>query len=306
MLDYSGTKTSDFGDAPPNITCKCTDTDGFYKDIAEKYGIDKYWITWGKRRVLIHSGCQHAGSGAKECQEKYDSFWYNYPLPGGDIQIPNPKGVIGANYTQMRNLKSRMESESKDIDISLSTFAVTSMDKIVETGNEDDEQKRKSAIANFLMAFLMLIPMVGSTAGALGATMLRTIINVAGELANIGVAIYEVLDDPDNALLSALGLLLRGVSLKPFKEVAQARRGMKDGELEKLGPIKNDLKNRHAQGQVVGLQEDLRSVDWGGLPFVVVPLLLCRQNCCTDPLSFMSCKYHFHRVCTRQDSNGFS
>jgi hypothetical protein len=257
MLDYPGNVASGFGTAPPNITYTCTNTDGFYKDIAEKYGIDKSWLTWGKRRVLIHSGCQHAGANVKECQEKNDGFWYNFPLPAENIQIPNPKSIIGGNYTQMRNLKSRMENESKNADYGavsrgdivdsgslpalVMQFAMTSMNKVVETAHEIAEQERKSTIANFIMAFMMFIPMAGATAGALGATLLRTIINVAGELANIGVAIYEVVDDPDNALLSVFGLLLGGASMKPFKEVAEARRGMKSTELDKLGPIKKDL-----------------------------------------------------------------
>jgi hypothetical protein len=70
---------------------------------------------------------------------------------------------------------------------------------------------------------------------------LRTILNVVGELANISVAIYEVVDNPDNALLSVFSLLLRGMSLKPFEEVAEVRRGIKSSELDKLGPIKKDL-----------------------------------------------------------------
>jgi hypothetical protein len=120
-------------------------------------------------------------------------------------------------------------------------FAISSMNNVVETANELAEQERKSTIANFLMAYLMLILMAGSVAGALGSTLLRTLLNVAGELANIDVAIYEVVNNPNNALLSVFELLLGVVSLKPFKEVAQARRSMKSGEFKKLGPIKNDL-----------------------------------------------------------------
>lgn len=257
MLDYPGNVASGFGDAPPNITYKLTNEDGFYKDIADKYGIDRSWISWGKRRVLIHTGCKYAGDKVKECQEKNDGFWYNYPLPADKIEIPNPKNIIGANYTQMRNLKTRMENESKNAAVGgtsrgdivdsgslpalMMQFAVTSMDKVVDTANKIEEQERKSTILNFVLGFLMFIPFVGQTAGALGSSVLRTIINVAGELANIGVAIYEVVDDPDNALLTVMGLLLGGASLKPFKEVAQARRGMKNSEYEKLGPIKTDL-----------------------------------------------------------------
>lgn len=256
MLAHSGFA---YLEAVPNITYKCTDTEGFYKDIADKYGIDRSWITWGRRHVLIHSGCQYEGDKFNDCVERNDGFWYNYPNPAGKIEIPNPKSIIGRNYTQMRGLTIRMENESKDADISLSMvsrsdivdsgslpalmiqFAITNMNKIVETANEIIEQERKAFIANFLMAFLMFIPMAGATAGALGSAFLRTMLNVAGELASIGIGIYEVVDDPDNALLTIFGMLLGGVSLKPFREVAQARRNMKSGELDKLGPIKTDL-----------------------------------------------------------------
>ena len=41
--------------------------------------------------------------------------------------------------------------------------------------------------------------LAGATAGALGSAFLRTILNVAGELASISVGIYKVVDDLDNA-----------------------------------------------------------------------------------------------------------
>lgn len=80
-----------------------------------------------------------------------------------------------------------------------------------------------------------------ATAGVLGSAFLLTILNVASKLASIGMGISEVVDDPDHALIAIIGLLLGGVSLKPFKEVAQARRNMKSGELNMSGPIKTDL-----------------------------------------------------------------
>lgn len=53
-------------------------------------------------------------------------------------------------------------------------FAITGMNKIIETANEIIEQERKFMIADFFMAFLMFIPMSGVTPGTLGATLLRT------------------------------------------------------------------------------------------------------------------------------------
>jgi hypothetical protein len=135
-------------------------------------------------------------------------------------------------------------------------FAIASMNKVVKTANKIAEQERKPTIANSLIAFLMFIPIAGYTADALGAIMLRTIINVSDEPANISVAIYKVVEDPNNALLSVLSFLLRGVSPKPCKKVAQARRSMKDGEFEKLGPIKNDLKRIGTlKGKVLGCEK---------------------------------------------------
>jgi hypothetical protein len=51
------------------------------------------------------------------------------------------------------------------------------------------------------------------------------------------VAIYEVVDDPENAPLSVADLLVGGMSLKHSKEVAQARRGMKSEMLVMLSRI---------------------------------------------------------------------
>lgn len=85
---------------------------GLYKDIADKCGIDKSWITWGNRLVRLHNGCQFVGDKAKEYVKKNSGFWYNYPLPVTTTAISNPKNIIGPNYTQLLSLTARMEKES--------------------------------------------------------------------------------------------------------------------------------------------------------------------------------------------------
>jgi hypothetical protein len=157
----------------------------------------------------------------------------------------------------MRNLQSRIESESNNAGFStilrgdivdsgslptlMMQLAIASMYKVVKAANKIAEQERQSTIANFIMAFMMFIPMAGATAHLLGSTVLLTILNDASELANISLAIYKVVENPDNALLNVFGLLLRGVSLKPFKDVAQARQSMKSRDCDKLVPSKKDL-----------------------------------------------------------------
>jgi hypothetical protein len=150
-----------------------------------------------------------------------------------------------------------MESENKDADnyavsrtdivdsgslpALMLQYAITNMNKIIETANEILEAERKEMILSFVTAFLMFIPIAGEVVGAAGGTLLRTLINVAGELGNVAVGIYELVDDPKNALLTIFGMLLGGVSLRPFKEIAEVKRGMKSGDWEKLGPIKKDM-----------------------------------------------------------------
>lgn len=120
-------------------------------------------------------------------------------------------------------------------------YAIENMNKVVETANDIIEAQRKEMILGFITAFLMLVPVVGETIGAVGGSVMRTLINVAGELGNVALGIYDIVDAPDNALMSIFGLLLGGVSLRPFKEVAALRKGMKSTELDALGPVKKNL-----------------------------------------------------------------
>lgn len=87
----------------------------------------------------------------------------------------------------------------------------------------------------------VFIPVAGSAAGSIGGGLLRTIINISGELGNLAVGIYSVVDEPGNPLVSILGMLLGGVNIRPFKEIATYRRNMKSEDLNQLGPIKKDL-----------------------------------------------------------------
>ncbi|KAH9204631.1 putative glycosyl hydrolase, family 18 [Leptodontidium sp. 2 PMI_412] len=243
--------------AQPNITYTCTNMDGFYKDISDKYGIDRSWLTWSDRRVQVQTGCSGSGKKAEDCLKLTSHYWYNYPAPVSNIQIPNPKSVIGGRYNEMRALKARMESQSTNADIFsvsrmdiadsgslpalMMQFAITNMNQVIETANKILEQERKNMILSFVTAFLMFIPLAGGAAGSIGGGLLRTIINIGGELGNLAVGIYSVVDEPGNALVTIFGMLLGGVNVRPFKEIATYRRNIKSEDLNQLGPIKKDL-----------------------------------------------------------------
>ncbi|KAH6725074.1 hypothetical protein BKA61DRAFT_688506 [Leptodontidium sp. MPI-SDFR-AT-0119] len=87
----------------------------------------------------------------------------------------------------------------------ISGFAITNMNQVIETANKILEQERKNMILNFVTAFLMFIPLAGGAAGSIGGGLLRTIINISGELGNLAVGIYSVVVEPGNALVTIFG-----------------------------------------------------------------------------------------------------
>ncbi|KAK3324791.1 hypothetical protein B0T19DRAFT_477630 [Cercophora scortea] len=243
----------------PTIYYTCTNYDGFYKAMADQYGIQKSWVTWGKFTVRIHTGCEYSGTNIKKCQDDNEQHWYGYPLfNDGAVVIANPKDIIAASYDQARELSADLSqaaafadwfapyhsdlADAASIPAFLMSMAVDSMSKVVHVADEIIEEERKALIVNFLTAVLFLIPMAGEVAGAFSLAVLRGILEIAGHLADLAITIYEVVDDPGSALQTIFGWLLGGgASRKPFKEAAAARRAMPNAEKDKLGTVKDKL-----------------------------------------------------------------
>lgn len=174
--------------------------------------------------------------------------------------MDNPKEVISEAYDNSRQLAASAASAQRfamyemgqtghadlvdavSIPATSMSEAVESMRNIVKAADEMTEAKRKAGIVDFVTAIFILIPVAGEVAGAVDGAALRAIIEIAGELANVGLTVYELVDDPNSAFTTIFGFLLGGVSRQPFRDAAAARRGMKTSEVEKLPPrIKTDL-----------------------------------------------------------------
>ncbi|KAL2131638.1 hypothetical protein VTI74DRAFT_4792 [Chaetomium olivicolor] len=79
----------------PRASFTLTDSEEFYKDIAEIYGIDREWIKFGNCLVRTNNGCQYAREDVLACQDEKDNFFHHYPLANYDkIEIYNPKKII--------------------------------------------------------------------------------------------------------------------------------------------------------------------------------------------------------------------
>ncbi|KID93428.1 Glycoside hydrolase, subgroup, catalytic core, partial [Metarhizium majus ARSEF 297] len=95
----------------PNATFTLTDDDGFWKEIGEKYGIEKSWVDFGRRRMRTSNGCQFAGKDINKCIDKKSSWWYNYPYAPRDmIKVYNPKEIFGESRDQVSTLVESFET----------------------------------------------------------------------------------------------------------------------------------------------------------------------------------------------------
>ncbi|KAJ3573081.1 hypothetical protein NPX13_g4829 [Xylaria arbuscula] len=244
----------------PNATFTLNDADGFFKDLEDTWGIDKSWIKFGDRFVKGSNGCQYAGDDVKECIKENSDWFWNFPLVDNDkVEIFNPKDLIGASYPKAEDLRNRIMTlgEVAEFDelilardtvdaSSLPAFsmeeAVNSMDKIVEQAKEIEKREREEFILNFLTGLLFFIPFVGEAAGAAGLVSTRALLRLIGAAGDAGLAVYDVVQNPDNAFTAVFSYLLgAGLGRAGFKRAAGSRRGLTMDDYKSLGNIKGRL-----------------------------------------------------------------
>ncbi|KAK2024007.1 family 18 glycosyl hydrolase [Colletotrichum zoysiae] len=250
-----------FGGDQPNTTFTLTDRSGFLKDIYETWGIAEEWLTFdGKRRMSTPNGCQYAGKDVNECIAMNSIFFYNFPdMDVNKTKMYNPKDVIvkalpdaGGLLDRYRGMKTFAEFDD-DIEMSdltdsgsLPAFAmeqaVGEMDKIVKEANEIEKKRREELILNMIMGVLFFIPFLGPTGGSAIAVGMRTLLQLIEVGAEVGLAVYGIVNDPKNAFMTVFTTLLGvGFSRSGFRSAANSRRGMTTTEYNNLGSIKPNL-----------------------------------------------------------------
>ncbi|KAI1770463.1 putative glycosyl hydrolase, family 18 [Hypoxylon cercidicola] len=242
----------------PNATFHLNDAEGFWKDIGEEWGIDESWIKFGMRHMKSANGCQYAGEDVLECIKKHDRWFYNYPLVD-HVEVYNPKDIIGDSFPQATDMLNRFKivrvyggwddqtllSDLVDA-TSLPGYsteeAIASMENIVETAGEILEEERKQFILNFITGLLFWIPVVGEAVGAVGLTSLRSLLRVIGSVGEAGEALYDVVNDPDNAFMTVFSYLLgAGLGRAGFRNAANSRRDLTEAQYNSLGNVKTKL-----------------------------------------------------------------
>lgn len=249
-----------FGGNYPNTTFTLNDRTGFFKDILETWGIAEEWIKFDKRQMSLANGCQFAGKDVNDCIAWNSIFFHNFPTMDSDkVKIDNPKDIISKALPdaqglldRYRDMKTFAEFEN-DIEMSdltdagsLPAFAVdeavVQMEKIVEEAKEIEKRQREEFILNMIMGFLFFIPFIGPTGGGVIAAGVRSLIRLIGVAGDVGMAVYGVVSDPDNAFMTVFSTLLgAGFGRSGFRNAANSRRGMSSAEYSSLGNIKPKL-----------------------------------------------------------------
>ncbi|KAL2193085.1 hypothetical protein P885DRAFT_46060 [Corynascus similis CBS 632.67] len=249
-----------FGGGHPNTTFTLTDRDGFFKDILETWGIEEDWIRFDKRRMSLSNGCQYAGKDVNDCIAWNSIFFHNFPTMDSDkVKIHNPKVIISEALpdaqgllNRYRDMKTFAEFEH-DIEMSdltdagsLPAFAVeeavVQMEKIVDEAKEIEKRRREEFIVNMIMGFLFFIPFIGPTGGGAIAAGVRTLIQLVGAAGEIGMAVYGIVSDPENAFMTVFSTLMgAGFGRGSFRSAANSRRGMSSTEYNSLGNLKPKL-----------------------------------------------------------------
>lgn len=252
--------TTGFSTGAPNTTFTLTDRSGFFKDILETWGIEETWIRFAKRSMSTPNGCQYAGKDVNDCIAWNGIFFHDFPTMDPDkTKMHNPKDVIvkalpGTQglLERYRDMKTFAEFEDyiemSDLTDSgsLPAFAVEEavlqMEKIVKEANEIEKKRREEFILNMIMGFLFFIPFIGPAGGGAIATGVRTLLRLVEVGAEVGMAVYGIVQDPNNAFMTVFSTLLGvGFSGSGFRNAANSRRGMSSAEYNSLGNVKGRL-----------------------------------------------------------------
>ncbi|CAG5181777.1 uncharacterized protein ALTATR162_LOCUS9829 [Alternaria atra] len=257
-----GDKGLDVGERIPNVTFTLNDSDSFFKDLADAWGIEESWISFRPRLMHITpNGCQgvEKPEDLKPCLLRTNQYFWNYPGPKEDIEIYNPKDIVGDSYSKANEMLDSFQymQEFGDYDeemllsdlvdaTSIPAFAIQeaieSMKQIIDKANDIEKKEREEFILNFITSLLFFIPVVGEAAGAAGLTAARSLLRLIGTAGDAALTLYTVIEDPENALIAVFSYLAgAGVGRSGFKNAAQSRRAISQKDYASLGNVRTKL-----------------------------------------------------------------
>lgn len=229
--------------------------DQFWADLIGDTGIAKDDIKFDKYNR--YNGCPPSAKDGDDCWSI--GMDYGIPVPNGYSadDVANPKDVVQKALENSRNLQQQISDvltslkldvcyrDTKELidSISIPVFmiadAVDTMDQVETFAEKIDAEKKKAMILAFLSAVFFFLPVAGEVPGSVAElTTAASVLAILGAAGDIAMGVYTVVDDPDNAPLGILSIVMAPLALTDMSRVAKAaniRRGMSDDDLLKLG-----------------------------------------------------------------------
>ena len=172
--------------------------------------------------------------------------------------MPNPKEVISSALSNLTDFGTMLDgaavdaaalmyagltsdiTTSSELPVFMTEFAVESMKKVADTASGIADAEKKAMILGFVMAVLMIIPVVGEGADAIGLATIGRIITLTGDVGNAALGVYGVVDDPKSAVMALFGALLGVRGEEGFAKAAEIGRGMSPDESAAMGSFFQD------------------------------------------------------------------
>ncbi|KAH7128640.1 hypothetical protein B0J11DRAFT_431313 [Dendryphion nanum] len=258
---------------PRVVTFKMRDEEGFYKELLEKTGIKKNWVTW--RDDAINDPC--VCPPPMTCPNCGTNYYMRKNFPrrindGSKIDVDNPKKIIDEAIPNMAELTSialatylesrlgTLDADGADVVQSLAMplfmlqDASVSIKEIKEIGEEQKKQKTQALVMMILTIVFAVIPFAGVAAQALGgAVRIAQAALIIGEAGNAALTIVEIVKDPLSAPFAILGMLLGAGGIRAkgprqaFGDAASARRALDSGDKIKLFSAEFQRKDKLVQ-----------------------------------------------------------
>ena len=229
--------------------------DIFWGDLLSNTGIPKDKIKFGQYNR--GNACPPSAQPGDDCWG--DGIDYNIPMPSGYNQgdVSNPKALVQKGLDNANHLGPQLKDtllalqvtayqgdageliDSISLPILMMVEAVENMFQVAEIADKITEEQRKAIILAFIGAILFFVPVAGEILGTVTELAdLASIITILGATGNAALDIYTIIDDPQNAPLAIMGLVFAPAALADVATITKAaniRRGMKDGDIAKLG-----------------------------------------------------------------------
>ncbi|KAB5566216.1 hypothetical protein GE09DRAFT_1284051 [Coniochaeta sp. 2T2.1] len=146
--------------------------------------------------------------------------------------VANPKDIVSKGLDNAKSLKPQINSI-------VPSSGSMNMGQVEDIADEITEEKRKAFILAFLSTIFLVIPIIGEVIGAVTELAdVGVILGLLGAAGNAATDIYTIVDDPKNAPLVIVDLILSSLALADSATISKAaniRGAMKAEDVAKLG-----------------------------------------------------------------------